>query len=267
MSYTQANPDAHAQCLLWKLAKSGHGQLVTLHIGSQRVGRTDTRCVHVHTLLSVCLYQAWLFKTTPKRPERVNPISHPAVFWISDSLSARNQNNPYDWVSCLHEHWHTHVHIHTVDAARPSVSHSDILSDTMGRLNVCYMLRIYRVPVWIGLIDVQARPSVNSLITNWSVRREIYFFNAVKIKSCLQRSQTPFSPFTKHHNAKRLLTKEQSCSHYYQLRNVLLIVFFCIFCEKCPVSALVAPTCMEGCIMCVTTSYWSSPTSCVKKQN
>lgn len=113
MSYTQANPDAHAQCLLWKLAKSGHGQLVTLHIGSQRVGRTDTRCVHVHTLLSVCLYQAWLFKTTPKRPERVNPISHPAVFWISDSLSARNQNNPYDWVSCLHEHWHTRAHTHS----------------------------------------------------------------------------------------------------------------------------------------------------------
>lgn len=56
VSYTQANPDAHTQRQLGKPAKSSHGQLVTLHIGSQRVGRTVARCVHERTLLRVCVY-------------------------------------------------------------------------------------------------------------------------------------------------------------------------------------------------------------------
>lgn len=43
----------------------------------------------------VCLYQAQLFKATPKKHERILPISRPAVFWIDNSLSARNQDNPY----------------------------------------------------------------------------------------------------------------------------------------------------------------------------
>lgn len=44
MSHTQANPDA-LKCQHRKQAESRHGQLVTLHIGSQRVGRADACCV------------------------------------------------------------------------------------------------------------------------------------------------------------------------------------------------------------------------------
>lgn len=55
MSYTQTGTHTrtHTQFQLWKL--SSHGQLVTLHIGSQRVGRTDVLCVPTSTPECVCL--------------------------------------------------------------------------------------------------------------------------------------------------------------------------------------------------------------------
>lgn len=125
--HTLEQTQMRAKSQLWKLAKSSHGQLVTLHIGSQCVGWADACCVPtstpsvcVHTWTPVCVCE----KRDSARPPRRGPIEPiqfpiPLCLGLTTVWRQGRRDDLYQRGSCLCKHTHT-----------------DTMSDTASRLKV-----------------------------------------------------------------------------------------------------------------------------------